>query len=139
MAKDWCKSTEELLKKKQEMILVHQHVVARLRALSENSREVLQDAYNQVSFAGSIFTAFFLLIPVALLAFYTETLVTKFSTFPDCQLAYITVAIYFASVLSAISLRRRLRNFFGSALTLGLHFYDSTVQLRDKARNSKHQ
>jgi hypothetical protein len=124
MVKDWCKSDEKNLAQEKEMIMVRQQVVARLRALSDNSREVLQDSYNQVSFAGSIFAAFLLLIPVSLVAFYSETLVTKFKTPSDLQLAFIICVIYLAAVISGFSLRRRLRNFYSGVITIGLHFHD---------------
>lgn len=113
MAADWAKTNETRLFEHNERIIVHQHLVNRLRVHSEDSRKVLQDAYQQLTFAGSIFIAVLLLLPFTGLAFWTQTLVdnSKYKVYSYTQLWYFVAAIWFFSVLSCYSLKRRARAF----------------------------
>jgi len=69
MVQDWTMTNSEAIREKDEMVKAHQHIVVRLRVLSDGSRKALKEAYDQVSFSGSIFVALLLLIPVSFVSF----------------------------------------------------------------------
>ena len=128
MAMDWSKTDEHKLQEHTEKVIVHQHLVNRLRVHSEDSRKVLQDAYQQLTFAGSIFIAVLLLLPFTGLAFWSQTLVdnTKYKVYSSAQLWYFLATIWFFSALSCYSLKRRARNFYSQVVTIAIHFHDQS-------------
>ena len=119
MVRDWAKTNrlEEL--DSTELVKIHQHVVTRLKAMSDSSRTLVQQTYTDVAFSGSLFIAFVLLLPIQILSYFTEPL-PRSITF---QLM-LTAIIYFSAVLWGFLFRRRLRTFFNQVITIGLHYYD---------------
>jgi heme A synthase len=90
---------------------------------------VSNDAGHQVSFAGSIFTALLLLLPAALLAFYTQSLLTNFKILPTHQLVLVFILIYLGCVLSAFLAAPAIAQFLLGASLLCL-FTSTTCSLR---------
>lgn len=119
MVRDWAKTDrlEEL--DSIELVKIHQHIVTRLKALSDSSRTLVQQTYTDVAFPGSLFIAFVLLLPIQILSYFTEPL-PRSITF---QLV-LTAITYFSAVFWGFLFRRRLRTFFNQVITIGLHYYD---------------
>jgi hypothetical protein len=141
VVRDWARSSEAEMKDESEIVKVHQHITTRLRVLSDASRRSIQDAYSDVVFAGSIFVSFILLIPVSLLALYTnKTVSSAIKTIPSVQIYYITLIIYIAALVSSFFFRRRLRTFYNQILTLALHYYDieASKKMKLEASAPKH-
>ncbi|NTU95816.1 MAG: hypothetical protein HGA52_07185 [Bacteroidales bacterium] len=128
MILSWTKTDESQIKNYNEKILVHQHVVNRLRVLSEDSKKVLIDAYQPFSFAGSIFIALMLLIPFTLLSFWAQSLVdtSKYKIYSSSQLLIFLLLIWTLTYLSGYSLKRRARTFYSQILTIAMHYYDES-------------
>jgi hypothetical protein len=96
---------------------------------SEDSRKVLLESYQQMSFAGSIFIAILLLLPFTLIAFWAQSFVdtTKYKIYSYTQLMFFATAIWLFSVISCYSLKRRARNFYSQVVTIAMHFYDQST------------
>jgi hypothetical protein len=131
MAEDWAKSPNLDQANEDELIRVHQHFVTRLRVLSESSRALVQQAYTEVVFSGSMFVACLILIPIAAASFVTETEMRSFRT----QLI-VTGVIYLSAVVWGFFFRWRLRIFFSQVVTIALHCYDVEKAKQKTERDS---
>jgi hypothetical protein len=124
MAQSWSGTSQESLSDNRERIFVHQHIVAHLKAKSEQSRQVIEEIYHEVHFAAAFFTAWALLLPVAILALWTSHLANdEFASFSTGTYLWLIAIVWACGALTAYSLKRQFRNFCSEVLTLALHFY----------------
>ena len=124
MVKKWTGVDESALGKPNEAILVHQHITMRVNTLSDNSRTVTQEAFNQVVFSCSLFVSIFLLFPVALLSFITARFVSEtVQVHPDIVLLILTILVYCVGFLAAYNVKRRFAHFCQHVISIGLHYY----------------
>lgn len=127
MVADWASSTPAALAENSEKVIVHQHIVARLKALSEHSRAVVDESYNEVHFAAALFSAFALLLPVGCLALWTSNLANDdFASFTNITYLILIGAVWSLGVVTAYSVKRQFRDFCSRALTLALHFHHAS-------------
>jgi hypothetical protein len=139
MAEQWSASNENRLGLAEEAIVVHQHVTARLNVISNEARSLLSELVRPVAISGSVFLAFFVLVPIALTAFVTSYMVeddVMVHTWP--VLICATLSFYVLSVLASYSLRRSFRHYCAQVITLGLHVFleqrrDSNCRLLEPA------
>ncbi len=132
MMLDWAGANEAQLEKANESLIAYQHIMFRLRVLSEHSRKLLQEAEFNVTFSASILIAFALLIPLALLSLVTSVIVDdKFRVHYAPIPIMLTIIIYAAAIVANYSLKRQLRHFCYSSLTLALHCYETSIQLTE--------
>ena len=119
MATDWAKVSDLERAGNPELVKIHQHIVTRLRVISETSRALIQQTYTDVAFSGSLFISFVLLLPIQILSYFTEPL-------PRSLLfqLMLTALTYVSAVVWGFLFRRRLRTFFNQIVTIGLHYYD---------------
>lgn len=124
MLAKWCVTDARRLEIADEAVIAHQHVLTHLQVLSSETRTMAADFFRPVSIAASLFTASALLLPIALLSFFTRLLASeRVSVQPVSVLLLVTIAVYVLAVLTCYSLRRRFRHFCAQILTLGLHAY----------------
>lgn len=126
MIREWAKAEEWELVTDEQKIIAHQHVVSRLRVIGEDARKVLFDSYQPLAFAGSIFIALLLLIPINASAFVTQLLVDskQFKVYSNLQLFSFMTTIWLLSWCACYSLKRRAKTFYTQALTVAMHVYD---------------
>lgn len=127
MMSEWAGTNEENLSQSKEAIIAYQHVMFRMRVLSEHSRKLLQEAEFNVTFSASILIAFASLVPVALLSFVTSSTVdNRLRVHYDPTLVMLAGVIYLGAVISNYSLKRQFRHFCYYVLTLALHCYEAS-------------
>jgi hypothetical protein len=129
VADDWAGSSAENLNSDSEKVLVHQHIVAHLKANSDRSRAVIDEAFYEVQFSAALFTALALLFPFSLLGVWTSShpkgdpeleALKSFST--ETYVVLITL-VWVLGVIGAYSVKRQFREFCNQALTFSLHFH----------------
>lgn len=119
MVRDWAKVPNLDPNDEEELIRVHQHLVTRLRVISDSSRALIQQTYTEVVFAGSMFIAWLILLPIAFVSLFTQTEARSLSF----QLMLIGL-IYSCAVVWGFLFRRRFRIFFSQVVTIALHYYE---------------
>jgi hypothetical protein len=135
MMRDWAGSDESQLKhsdgktNSNEAIAAHQHIVVRLRVLSDASRKTVEELKFPVDFSASLLMSFVFLLPVSVLSFFTSAVVDERVKVQFNQTLLISVAfIYFGVIFSSYLLKRQFKQFCQSVLTLALHFYGNSIQ-----------
>lgn len=124
MVAEWAHTDSEQLKSDGEKVVVHQHLVARLRTLSSESRSVLEGALQPVHIFSSLHIALCSLAGVVALGFVTNYFSSK--SVPSHSISDLTILLLTVIVcawLTAYVLRRSVRQFAASVLTYALHFY----------------
>lgn len=135
MMKDWAATDEQNLNTLGgEVIIAHEHIIYRLRVLSEMSRRMIENMWLPVIFSASMLAAFVLLLPVIALSPGTsyligESLDTRFWLIRGALVLFV----YAGAALSSYSLKRQFRHYCHYVLTLGLHLHSSTSRV---VRNS---
>lgn len=128
MMSHWAGTDEKLLEEPGEKVIAHQHIIFRLRVLSEESRKLLYEAWFPVVFSSSIVCSLASLVPVSLVALLTSTFLSKgFKQY----LGIPVILLYLAVILSTYSLKRQFRHFCQYSLTLAMHFHEISSE-RDK-------
>ncbi len=129
MMEEWTGTNEELLQQRDEQIIAHQHVVLHLRALSDDSRRLLQDAQLHVVFSSSMLMAFLFLLPLAVFSIFTSDIVDeKVRVHFYRTLTFCIGLIYLGVVATSYSLKRQFKQFCNYVLTLALHFHQLSSQ-----------
>ena len=135
MMRDWAGTDEQQLKDSEgkvnsnEAIAAHQHIVVRLRVLSDVSRKTVEDLKFPVDFSASLLMAFVFLFPVSVLSFLSSAVVDERVKVQFNQTLLLSIAfIYFGIIFSSYLLKRQFKQFCQSILTLGLHFYGNSNQ-----------
>lgn len=123
LAESWAMTSADALASPAEVVLVHQHLVARLRATSARTEVMLEKLYEPALFSGALFTTFMLLTFVAILSFATAALVPGGRGLEPMARLAIALAIYVVAIVAGGSFRRRFRDMCAAALTTALHFY----------------
>jgi hypothetical protein len=127
MVRDWAGTDEKQLVKYDEAMVAHQHIVFRLRVLSDISRKLVDEAQFHVTFASSLLVTFMFLLPVAALCFVTSSLVDeKVRVHTKLTLLILTMVIYLGIVISSYLVKLQFRKYCSYVLTLGLHFYEAS-------------
>ncbi len=126
MVKDWANSDREKLQKFGEPAIVHQHLVSRLRVISEHSNQILKEMYASLEFASSLFISSALLFALALLAPLSANMVqSSFKVHLVSVYVTLVALVYLLSLITCYNLRRRISIFFSRVITLALHFYQA--------------
>jgi hypothetical protein len=124
---DWAATNEAALKSSNEVIVAHQHIIFRLRVHSETSRRLLDNAHLPVVFSSSILAAFVLLVPVAILSFWTSEIVDSGVRVHFIRtLLGVILLIYAGVAISSYSLKRQFKQFCHHVLTLALHLHEQS-------------
>lgn len=129
MMREWAGTDESRLKSDGkinpgEAIAAHQHIVARLRVLSDASRKMIDELDFPIVFSASLLTGFVFLLPIAALSFLSseavdEKVKVQFNKTLIASMAFI----YFCINLSSYLLKRQFKQFCPVVLTRALHFY----------------
>jgi len=119
----WGLSSPERMHTPGEAAIVHQHVVARLKALGSSGKEAAEEAFEPVAFSAAIFVALAALVFIGLSSFVTALMVTKHKVFPFAVRLLLVVMFYGASLVASYSLQRRVRHFCSAILTTALHHF----------------
>jgi len=119
----WGLTTAEYVRVPAEAAIVHQHVVARLKASGVAGKEAAEEAFEPVAFAAAIFVALAALVFIGLSSFITVLAVSKHKVFPFAVRLLIVVMLYGATVIAGYSLQRRVRHFCSAVLTAALHYF----------------
>jgi hypothetical protein len=128
MATLWADTTPLRIDQPEEAIAVHQHILARLAALSEQSRAALKDAYSEVVMASSLFLSLVAVLVSALLSLWSShALGPQFVTQPVPVLLSTIGVIYCITIASAYVVKRRFANFCALTITQALHYFRVTV------------
>jgi hypothetical protein len=122
MLREWAMTTPGALQNREEAVVAHQHIVAHLRTLNSDAKAAVEQLYEQVMFAATLFLSLVVLFFVGLASFFTAAFVDV-SLRGTMVRIVATLLIYGAAVVAGISLRRKFREFSHSVLTLGLHFF----------------
>lgn len=124
LIKDWTGIDKEQLESEKEKIVTHQHLCIRLKLISELTEKNLDDAFSEVAFSASLFTAFFMTFFITVIAIifnYTFPIELKII---EVHLLYILLLIeYLICILLNYSLRRRFRHFCSQIVTICLNQY----------------
>jgi hypothetical protein len=128
----WAMSEPGSLHEKTEAVIVHQHLVAHLRALSERTKAAVEEAYAPVAFAAALFLAFCALALISALSFWSAWAVSNVTKVqPIGVQLLVTALVYLAAVVAARSVRRRFRDFANAVVTMALHFYLAEQMISD--------
>ncbi|MCP4600794.1 MAG: hypothetical protein GY847_09725 [Proteobacteria bacterium] len=124
MMRAWAYTEHDMLKENGEPAIAHQHIVARLKSLSDHSRLMLKEMITPLDFAASLFMSCGSLFLVALVAPLTARSVAEDIVVhkPQVYVALI-IATYLLALIACFNLRRRIKMFFCHSMTIGLHFY----------------
>ena len=124
MISNWCMMDGAALHSPNSAIIAHQHVLARLRVLSPESRRMVAELYSPVSVAASLFVASALLVPIGVLSFLSRMIVVNRTQVQPLLVTIVLVSgAYLLAIIMGVSLRRRFRHFCAQVLTLGLHCF----------------
>ncbi len=126
MMEDWTWTNEEKLRNPNGAILAHQHIMSRMNALSDRSRNVVQEIYmHNVLFPASLFTVTSFLLPITLASFFTSYIVgtEEIKVHPTHVLIVLCFLVYCFGVITAYSVKRRFKHFCSHLITIALHFY----------------
>lgn len=124
MVDSWAQSTEVKLESNSEKIHVHQHIIAHLKVLSDNSRAIVNELFDNVNYTGTLFLSVSLLWPLSLIAvivkhhFQAHMLVRYY-----ILLSIINFVIYISAVVSAYVVKRRFRHLCSQTLTIGIQTF----------------
>jgi hypothetical protein len=145
---DWAGTDESRLKDSDgeinanEAIATHQHIVVRLRVMSETSRKTVEDLKFPVDFSASLLMSFVFLFPVSVLSFLSSGVVDESVKVQFNQTLLISIAfIYFGIIFSSYLLKRQFKQFCQSILTLALHFHGHSNQkfIADTGENGRNE
>jgi hypothetical protein len=105
-------------------VLVHQHLVARLKVRSAEARALIGEALQPVIVFSGVFVSLLLLIAFGLLGFFSNWIVSgRITTHSHSVLIGILFTVYGLAWLVGYALRRAMRQFAAHVLTLALHYY----------------
>lgn len=124
MMSEWSLSSPSALKDPGEALIAHQHLVARLRALSPATRQAVDELHAPVTFGGGLFVALCILVVAAGLSFWTGAMVERvLPVHPNAVKMTIMFGLYGLAVVSALSFQRRFQDFAEQVVTTALHFH----------------
>jgi hypothetical protein len=123
----WGLTSAERIHAPAEAAIVHQHVVARLKASGPSGKQAVEEAFEPVAFAAAIFVALAALVFVGLSSFITAALVSKHKVFPFELRLLLVLMLYCAALIASYSLQRRVRHFCSAILTTALHHFRATT------------
>ena len=116
----------------QELIIAHQHVVARLRVHSPEARDMVTELLRPVKVSSAIFTASSVLLPIGIAAFFTSAHVATLGKGVHVHdwpvLAAGVLALYLFSLVWGYSTYRQFKHFCAQMLTLGFQQFLMIVQ-----------
>jgi len=128
MVHNWAFTDESKLVNDSEVILAHQHVIARLRSKSEFGRNLVESAYADTSHASSLFTAMMALSLVSLIKYPTYIVFERIDVNLDAVRILFDIAPpYMMACILGYIVKRRFSDFCSKVLTLALHFYEESV------------
>jgi len=128
MVQDWAGTEAGKLNQRQEAIITHQHILAHMAALSDQSRNAVKEAYSEVTMVASLFLALAVLFATAV-----SSLVSSFflqfpvATQPKSVLLVATAIIYGVTLASAYAVRRRFAHFCALTITQALHYFRLSI------------
>jgi hypothetical protein len=127
MAEEWANVKErELEEDIGNSIVLHQHLVARLRVHSDQSRAILNQKLENVNFMASLTLAVVTLFPLTVAAFFMtkfNVANARFFSLPVKTTTIIALVVYLASVTCCYALQRSLRSFCNEVATVALHYH----------------
>lgn len=119
MTERWADSDESKMRSEAEKILVHQHIYAHLRVMSDSSKLLIDELYTDVKYAGT------LLLSIALLSMFSLiNIIIKY--LQDLEIVLPMVLLIFSwlsGVIIAYAVKRRFRYLCSQVLILGLHMF----------------
>jgi hypothetical protein len=122
MMENWAGVSEEDLYSQEELVPAHQHIVARMKVLSDGTRSLVQELFSHTMHSAALFLALVFLLLINFLSYLTayslsgDTIVHSYSS-----LLMSSFIIYCGTVISCYALKRRFRHFCSQVITLGLH------------------
>ena len=131
MMRDWVQAEKSELETPTGAISAHQHLVARMRALSDRSATVLNDLYQRVEYAASLCLSLILLVPVAIIAFWSNRVASvAIPAHGPETLWRLLFIVYIGGVCASYITKRRFRHFCSQIVTTALHFYECSQDVR---------
>lgn len=124
MVESWAFSSESEIQEPGKAPIVHQHLLARLRVVSEHCQALYREVQAPLSSAASLHSSFVALFFVALAsplsARHVEDTIRVHNT---SVYVCLIVLVYLGAVVTAYNLKRRIRNFYSQTITLSLHAF----------------
>jgi hypothetical protein len=124
MVREWAGTEVNAVRLPQEFIACHQHVLARLRAVSRETRDLVEYMYGRVRLSASLFLAFAWLLLIGLLALPAKVMWGGVSL-PFLTGLFGCIVVYVGAAVTGHSLVRGFRHFCAQTLTLGMHVHAS--------------
>lgn len=124
MVNSWAHSNETKMVSNSEKIHVHQHIIAHLKVLSDNSRILVNELFDNVNYTGTLFLSVSFLWPLSLIAIIVnQCFQSSMLVHPNVLHFFVSFVIYASAVISAYVVKRRFRHLCSQALTLGLQTF----------------
>jgi hypothetical protein len=124
LVSDWCFLKTDL-HGSEEKVLMHQHLVTRLKVISVESRALIVEAFHPVSVFSSLFIALVALLFFGALSFLSNAIVAgRAVAHSPSFISVVLIFVYISVWIVAYALRRAMRQFASNVITLALHTHD---------------
>lgn len=133
LLQNWIYTNPNRLKrKKEEKIIAHQHICARLRSLNDLSNKEYYAILSEVNFIASLTLSFSLLFffSLILIILYFIPNIDNAIEFKSMLPIFILITLLLGSLIHA--LRRRFRLFSNQVIVLAIHFYSEDKKMYKK-------
>lgn len=124
LVSDWCFVKCDF-GKNEEKVLVHQHLVTRLKVISPQSRALIIEAFHPVSVFASLFMSLLALLLFGVFSLSTNAAVADRAITHSPIFVFTVLGLCYVGMwIVAYALRRAMRQFTSSVITLALHIHD---------------
>lgn len=133
MAKTWAFSDAQEIQEKGRAGIIHQHILLRLRSLSQHHYSLYREIYAPLASAATLYCALAGLFVVSLGSPISALFVTdQIKVYSWGTYVFFFLSAYAGVVLTAYNLKRRVRHFFSQSLTLAFHAFCAEGLTKDE-------